>query len=84
MPCSPPPRADNRHAYGCEGCHECSVSENERYSILPGLEFAMSQPTAMRRVTQYQGVIAMTRRGLPEPPTIFRGAAMTMAPVGES
>ena len=31
-----------------------------------------------------QGVMAMTRRGLPEPPTIFRGAAMTMAPVGGS
>jgi hypothetical protein len=31
-----------------------------------------------------QGVMAMTRRGLPEPPTIFSGAAMTMAPVGGS
>ena len=31
-----------------------------------------------------QGVMAMTRKGLPEPPTIFRGAAMTMAPVGGS
>jgi hypothetical protein len=30
------------------------------------------------------GVMAMTRRGLPEPPTIFSGAAMTMAPVGGS
>jgi hypothetical protein len=31
-----------------------------------------------------QGVMAITRRGLPEPPTIFSGAAMTMAPVGGS
>jgi hypothetical protein len=31
-----------------------------------------------------QGVTAITRRGLPEPPTIFNGAAMTMAPVGGS
>jgi hypothetical protein len=31
-----------------------------------------------------QGVMAMTRRGLPEPPTIFSGAAMMMAPVGGS
>jgi hypothetical protein len=29
-------------------------------------------------------VMAMTRRGLPEPPTIFSGAATTMAPVGGS
>ncbi len=28
------------------------------------------------------GVMAITRRGLPEPFTIFRGAAMTTAPVG--
>src|SRR5947199_10403513 len=28
------------------------------------------------------GVRAMTRRGLPEPPTILSGAAMTTAPVG--
>jgi hypothetical protein len=31
-----------------------------------------------------QGVMAMTRKGLPEPPAIFRGAAMTTAPVGGS
>src|SRR5690242_124585 len=28
------------------------------------------------------GVMARTRRGLPEPPTILRGAAMTTAPLG--
>jgi hypothetical protein len=28
------------------------------------------------------GVMAIARRGLPEPLTIFRGAAMTTAPVG--
>src|SRR5260370_29268899 len=32
--------------------------------------------------TENYGVMAMTRRGLPEPPTILRGAAMTTAPVG--
>ena len=31
-----------------------------------------------------QDTIAMTRKGLPEPPTIFSGAAMTIAPVGGS
>jgi hypothetical protein len=31
-----------------------------------------------------QDTIAMTRKGLPEPPTIFNGAAMTIAPVGGS
>lgn len=31
-----------------------------------------------------QGVIAMARSGLPEPPTILSGAAITMAPVGGS
>ena len=36
------------------------------------------------RLAVLQGVMAMTRRGLPEPPTIFSGAAMTMAPVGGS
>jgi hypothetical protein len=30
----------------------------------------------------YAGVIANTRTGLPLPPTIFSGAAMTTAPVG--
>ena len=30
------------------------------------------------------GVIAMTRKGLPDPPTILSGAAMTIAPVGGS
>jgi hypothetical protein len=35
-------------------------------------------------LTALQGVMAMTRSGLPEPPTIFSGAAMTMAPVGGS
>lgn len=29
----------------------------------------------------HQGVMAITRSGLPDPPTIFSGAAMTMAPV---
>ena len=33
---------------------------------------------------QPQVVIAMTLRGLPDPPTIFSGAAMTTAPVGGS
>ena len=36
------------------------------------------------RLAVLQGVMAMTRRGLPEPPTIFSGAATTMAPVGGS
>lgn len=31
-----------------------------------------------------QGVMAITRKGLPEPPTIFSGAAMTIAPTGGS
>lgn len=35
------------------------------------------------RTSRY-GVTAMTRRGLPEPPTIFNGAAMTTAPVAGS
>ena len=30
------------------------------------------------------GVIAITRSGLPDPPTIFSGAAITIAPVGGS
>ena len=30
------------------------------------------------------GVIAITRKGLPEPPTILSGAAITRAPVGGS
>jgi len=37
-----------------------------------------------RKRAALQGVMAMTRKGLPEPPTIFSGAAMTMAPVGGS
>ncbi len=36
------------------------------------------------RLASLQDVMAMTRKGLPEPPAIFRGAAMTMAPVGGS
>ena len=32
----------------------------------------------------FQVVIAMTLSGLPDPPTIFSGAAMTTAPVGGS
>jgi hypothetical protein len=30
------------------------------------------------------GVMAITRSGLPEPPTIFKGAAITTAPVAGS
>jgi hypothetical protein len=36
------------------------------------------------RFTMLQGAMAMTRRGLPEPPTIFSGAATTILPVGGS
>jgi len=35
-------------------------------------------------VLRIQRVMAITRKGLPEPPTIFNGAVMTMAPVGGS
>ena len=31
---------------------------------------------------RYRGAIASTRNGLPLPPTIFSGAAMTIAPTG--
>jgi hypothetical protein len=40
--------------------------------------------TAKAEVDVLHGVMAMTRSGLPEPPTIFNGAAMTMAPIGGS
>jgi hypothetical protein len=43
---------------------------------------ARTQPRP--RLTVLHGVMAMTRSGLPEPPTIFNGAAITMAPVGGS
>lgn len=33
---------------------------------------------------RYYGVIEITRRGLPEPPTILSGAAITREPVGGS
>ena len=60
-------------------------------AILPGLQPGFyaaetgipGQPQS-RLPAEFQGVMAMTRRGLPEPPTIFSGAAMTMAPVGGS
>jgi len=60
----------------------------DRSSIQPRRGSALGRghlcllPPAARRFLQ--GVMAMTRRGLPEPPTIFSGAAMTMAPVGGS
>ncbi len=38
----------------------------------------------VRRLAVFQGAMAMTLKGLPEPPTIFSGAATTMAPVGGS
>jgi hypothetical protein len=41
------------------------------------------QDVRLSFVSSY-GVIAITRRGLPEPPTILSGAAMTRAPVGGS
>ena len=45
-------------------------------------------PTNRGKARRYKktnyGVRAMTRRGLPEPFTIFSGAAMTTAPVGGS
>jgi hypothetical protein len=41
-------------------------------------------PPPPRQGRVLQGVMAMTRRGLPEPPSIFNGAATTIAPVGGS
>jgi hypothetical protein len=38
----------------------------------------------LRACALLHGVMAITRKGLPEPPTIFSGAAITMAPVGGS
>jgi pimeloyl-ACP methyl ester carboxylesterase len=46
-------------------------------------EYPVSRPQSAG-LQVVQGVMAMTRRGLPDPPMILSGAAMTMAPVGGS
>jgi hypothetical protein len=58
-----------------------------RIRILWGVRTACARGArlfAQLNLTAIHGVMAMTRRGLPEPPAIFSGAAMTIAPVGGS
>ena len=51
---------------------------------MPGILLCSMVTQACSAAKAIYGVIAITRKGLPDPPTIFSGAAMTIAPVGGS
>ena len=68
--------ADERSRAGlCADCVHAREIKSERGSVFVLCELSQRE---------IYGVMAIARTGLPEPRTIFSGAAITIAPVGGS